>query len=150
MSEELKPCPYCGGKAELVPCRYLPTTVAGEFYKAVLVQCLMCPAEMASMPMDEDGSKVAERLTAKWNTRHVTDRGVILDEIYTEAAKIIDLNDLRATFLADMEKRGPGTRFGLDRAVWAVAEQAFLVGLAHAEKRKPLGGDDVNNWSLEN
>ena len=57
MTEELKPCPFCGGKAEL-----FGTEETGVFY----VECLDCNVN--------DNFDTAEEAIAAWN-RRMNDEG---------------------------------------------------------------------------
>lgn len=59
MEAELKPCPFCGGKA-VFGCEFGATRM--HYYK----RCTGCGAVGPSFPEDEGGEQRAE---AAWNTR---------------------------------------------------------------------------------
>lgn len=68
MSDELKPCPFCGGAPSAVETEYqyeLGTDYAWE------IVCPMCGVSM--LWADETSSKSYEKLVTDWNTRATED-----------------------------------------------------------------------------
>ena len=71
MSDELKPCPFCGGEAEMdyyQPFRHYRT---GEPLDQPAVYCRDCSAQIAHYPGDLSLSReeTAEIVIAAWNTQ---------------------------------------------------------------------------------
>lgn len=69
MSEEIRPCPFCGGKAELVAVAYMGR---GSY----CVQCQTCGAQSKYFAMDacfisstNGGNPSGERAVNAWNRR---------------------------------------------------------------------------------
>jgi Lar family restriction alleviation protein len=62
MTEELKPCPFCGEKA------VLEDTVTGIKTVLYYVSCLNCPATMEFSSSKEESAKA-------WNQRHSSREG---------------------------------------------------------------------------
>ncbi len=62
MSDELKPCPFCGG----VPVAKMEDSDE----KTAVISCRKCPAEMSRhVHWHEDGTSEMSELVAAWNTR---------------------------------------------------------------------------------
>jgi len=59
--EELKPCPFCGGKAELF--NYLSNHLSKERF---WIACIACTADVPSTESKED-------ILKRWNTRPIED-----------------------------------------------------------------------------
>lgn len=72
LTEELKPCPFCGGNAELDRNRHYRNISTGNFGCSVAVYCLDCNADMClcreDMP-DETLTDLVFFLQEQWNTR---------------------------------------------------------------------------------
>lgn len=72
MTNELKPCPFCDGVAEIDTYRYYRNISTGAHERAISIYCTNCDAEMmhclADTPeySDED---IEARLRESWNTR---------------------------------------------------------------------------------
>lgn len=64
MSEKLKPCPFCGGKADIK--RELDVDLGGTFYS---VQCRSCRASSGDKYASEDCPQLYEEVREKWDTR---------------------------------------------------------------------------------
>lgn len=77
MSEELKPCPFCGGKAELYQNEWADTG-----YEEHIIQCKKCPVEIFSdIISTQDGTEAGikktkiesrrelKKLITTWNKR---------------------------------------------------------------------------------
>ena len=64
MNEELKPCPFCGGKAEI--------TVIAKRYKSI-IDCTtpQCGLTRHSYNNGDTDENAARRLAAAWNRRHL-------------------------------------------------------------------------------
>jgi Restriction alleviation protein Lar len=75
MREELKPCPFCGGVAEIDVMRgyshYPPTRTAFNTGSDVAIYCTSCNAEMAFDPAENGDTRehVESWLIEAWNTR---------------------------------------------------------------------------------
>lgn len=61
---ELKPCPFCGGKAEL----HLFQMYVGDESYAVNIRCQKCGVEGA-VEWKVDGKNFKQRAIKKWNRR---------------------------------------------------------------------------------
>ena len=73
MAEELKPCPFCGGRAKITM-GITPVSIQANSH-TVLVQCTECYAEMHKIiiPYTDDYTsfeRKAKELAEKWNRRH--------------------------------------------------------------------------------
>lgn len=68
MSEiKLKPCPFCGGEAELYSMKRDKRKVLGIYYKVATIKCKRCPAKIEVAGQDNDRAfKNAAKL---WNRR---------------------------------------------------------------------------------
>lgn len=68
---ELKPCPFCGGAAELDTMRVYRNVRNGALVDAVAVYCIRCGAEMSVCRDDVPGSvdDLAHGLVEAWNSR---------------------------------------------------------------------------------
>ena len=64
MTEELKPCPFCGGKAEL----HLIQMYEGDEPYAVNIRCPECGVNGAE-EWKVDGKDFKQRAVKKWNKR---------------------------------------------------------------------------------
>lgn len=69
MANELKPCPFCGGVAELIP-----STECGGFglyAKTVTITCIRCGATGGSFSDFDHGEKsFKKKAISAWNTRY--------------------------------------------------------------------------------
>ena len=65
-SDELKSCPFCGGKAQIM-----------LFLGRYSVACTNCLACMISFPVDYDEYKDTFDLVERWNTRQGRDTGSV-------------------------------------------------------------------------
>ena len=84
MSEELKPCRFCGSRTA-----YTAPPVLGERYRWV-VQCGNCRAEGPPSSTDEDEGEAEAR--ASWNTRAPDDSAVVVpDDIFETAFVLVQL-----------------------------------------------------------
>ena len=63
MSEELKPCPFCGATNELKKCRFFD--MVGRVYS---IECEKCNDTRVMSSVSMDAAKI------KWNTRPEEDR----------------------------------------------------------------------------
>ena len=61
MSEQLKPCPFCGGQAELTEC---PDTLRWFIF------CCKCNASTTTMIPEKDS--VEDKLIERWNSRTIS------------------------------------------------------------------------------
>ncbi len=69
MSEELKPCPFCGDEPKvIVDGRHHSS---GEMYYVVMVTCKQCYAEAGyeNYTLGNDISECIERVNGDWNKR---------------------------------------------------------------------------------
>lgn len=93
MSESLKPCPFCGGKAMFLTIRNKPLhSDVGVMFK---IKCMKCGTEFpksyeCEMYMDQDGGirtgkDERTKATADWNRRandgKLIDAGLVLDNL---------------------------------------------------------------------
>lgn len=65
---ELKPCPFCGGEAELDANRSFREFVSGEISRAVSAYCTWCPAEITVCVPDVPDI-TPEQVAEMWNQR---------------------------------------------------------------------------------
>ncbi len=68
----LKPCPFCGGRAELDSRRGYRSLTTGNIESAVAIYCLQCSADMSICHRDRPGidpSELADELREAWNKR---------------------------------------------------------------------------------
>ena len=65
MIEELKPCPFCGGEAD-VNC--FPTDYPTE-HCCAYIKCTKCGAEISREGRIEDASRLIKQVIAAWNRR---------------------------------------------------------------------------------
>ncbi len=71
MSEELKPCPFCGSPAELDTRQFFRHFQTGKPMEQVSVYCTSCSANVSWHPDDLslDREETTELVVAAWNTR---------------------------------------------------------------------------------
>lgn len=67
-SINLKPCPFCGGKAELDSRRFYRNIKTGSLATEMAVYCLSCDADMSVCTTDVPDIQ-PEQMAEKWNTR---------------------------------------------------------------------------------
>lgn len=69
---DLKPCPFCGGEAEMDTWRQYRALVSGNLGCACAVHCLTCEADMSICLEDVTGwtiEEAASHVADRWNTR---------------------------------------------------------------------------------
>jgi hypothetical protein len=70
--EKLKPCPFCGGEAELDTRRAYRNLSTGQIGDAVAIYCLWCSADMSACRADHSGlddEDIVHMVTEMWNRR---------------------------------------------------------------------------------
>lgn len=67
MDEELKPCPFCGGKAELKSVKRDKRKVAGLYHMIATIGCKGCPCMVSQAGLSTQSAEGLAR--AMWNTR---------------------------------------------------------------------------------
>lgn len=92
MTNELKPCPFCGGKGEAVHYE------SDNFYGSYEIQCSKCTARIT--PYDAEGYDAHEIASKAWNTRQPVDNWKPIEECKLEKCKtyLFCLRDGRITF----------------------------------------------------
>jgi len=68
MSYKLKPCPFCGGQAELDSQQSFREFVSGKISRSVAVYCTKCSAEI-SVCIPDVPDVQPEQLADMWNQR---------------------------------------------------------------------------------
>lgn len=66
--ENLKPCPFCGGKAETDTMRGFRNISTGGIEDQLAIYCLECEADM-SICLSDDPYAEIDQLIEKWNAR---------------------------------------------------------------------------------
>ena len=72
MSARLKPCPHCGGIAEIDTLWTYRAIYDGQMRRGVIIYCLSCDAQMTRCYADHPGEEredVCDALVKAWNTR---------------------------------------------------------------------------------
>lgn len=65
MTNELKPCPFCGGEAE-----FYPAACIEQGWYIATVQCVSCAAQVCSKPgLDRTEQEANDSAIKAWNTR---------------------------------------------------------------------------------
>ena len=68
MSEiKLKPCPFCGGEAELYSMKRDKRKVLGIYYMIATIKCKSCPAKIEVAGQDSD--RAFKNAAKVWNRR---------------------------------------------------------------------------------
>lgn len=68
MSEiKLKPCPFCGGEAELYSMKRDKRKVLGIYYMIATIKCKRCPAKIEVAGQDND--RAFKNAAELWNRR---------------------------------------------------------------------------------
>jgi Lar family restriction alleviation protein len=69
--DDLKPCPFCGGDAEIDTQRGYRALANGDIHSAVAIYCMTCSADMAVDPREvcAEIEAVKADLVALWNSR---------------------------------------------------------------------------------
>lgn len=68
MSEiKLKPCPFCGGQAELYSTKRDKRKVLGIYHMIATIKCKSCPAEIKQAGQDND--RAFKNAAELWNRR---------------------------------------------------------------------------------
>lgn len=111
MSEQLKPCPFCGGEAELISSE--PSTANhndGAVHSAVACFCFGCKV----MPYPKLWHVNDSEAISAWNTRALTPKQQCADEMYEILNKVrlsqcmsrneIEHSDLLSELHHDIEK----------------------------------------------
>ncbi len=81
MTEELKPCPFCGGGAEMDHHQLFRHYRTGEPLDQIAVYCRECSAQIAHHHGDLSISReeTAEIVVAAWNTRPAPDMAAVVE-----------------------------------------------------------------------
>jgi hypothetical protein len=89
-TETLKPCPFCGGDAELDRQRSFSNFENGRLERQVVIYCLGCDAEISVCHKDGNGavSDMAAEITARWNRRSANARLVAALERVAHVAEL--------------------------------------------------------------
>ena len=78
MADELKPCPFCGGAAEMDTARAFRELRSGNVSTAVAIYCVDCSADIclcrADMP-DLTTADLVYQVLEQWNRRTGGDHG---------------------------------------------------------------------------
>lgn len=68
MSEiKLKPCPFCGGKAELYSVKMDKKKILGKYHMIATIKCKSCTAQISQA--GQDGDKAFKNAADLWNSR---------------------------------------------------------------------------------
>lgn len=73
IKKELKPCPFCGGEAEIDRLQSYRQYLLGELGTKTAIYCTKCDADMSFCHEDHpdhDLEELAGELIVAWNTRH--------------------------------------------------------------------------------
>lgn len=75
MTPELKPCPFCGGPAELDTKRPFRSLDSGDLMEAVAVYCHECSAEISECYyLESEAEDLIDSVIEAWNKRVPTER----------------------------------------------------------------------------
>ena len=87
MGYKLKPCPFCGGQAELDSKQAFREFVSGKISDAVAVYCTKCSAEISVCVPDVPDIQ-PEQLVDMWNTQSpVEDLSALVQRLVRHFAK---------------------------------------------------------------
>ena len=118
-TEELKPCPFCGGEAEIV----------GDDYMEWIAECVECCASSMTYATE------AEAVEA-WNTRAATTIGKVQVEVEPVLHGTLTAEQVRELIAPHLHAR-PTFDFGRHGAVWSADFKAIADELNAA-----LGGNE--------
>lgn len=94
VTQELKPCPFCGGEAEMDTMQGYLILHSGELDNRSTIYCLDCDAEMGFCHADLDSWQIEaaiKNLITAWNTRASTEAA---DALLREARAELNAADL--------------------------------------------------------
>lgn len=94
MGYKLKPCPFCGGQAELDSKQAFREFVSGKISDAVAVYCTKCSAEISVCVPDVPDIQ-PEQLVDMWNTQSpVEDLSALVQRLVRRLRKAAPDDDL--------------------------------------------------------
>ena len=113
MGYKLKPCPFCGGQAELDTLQSFRAFVSGKIETAVAVYCTACSAEISVCVSDVPDIQ-PEQLVDMWNTQSpVEDLSALVQRLVRrlrKAAPDDELPDLAMDYLRRTNRLGSPLR----------------------------------------